>query len=133
MARTDWRTVLRDAPVVEVKRSKKKSGKLSGPPAANTAGGKKRRYSPGVMHVLGVGERRIVGGIAQAASDYLKRSKKSASGGRDGALKDVLRNMARAQESALAQLAKIPRDLTKSREVQRGTKQVRRTLRRLAW
>lgn len=128
MADVDWRTALRDARVVEVKR--KRTAKDA--PGADGTPQKKKR-SKGALYALGIAERRVLGGIAKAGSDYLERSKKSAAKRRDGAVRDVLDNLAQSQEKALRQLAKIPMDVLKSPQVKRGTKRVRRAFRRLTW
>ena len=128
MAKNDWRTTLRESAVVEVGRGPKRDD-ASGTAAPKPR--KKRRYSGGVLHALGVGERRVLGGLAAAAGDYLKRSKKSAAKRRDGAVRDLVANVARAQERAVTQLVKIPRDMTKAGGVKRATKQVRRAVRRV--
>jgi uncharacterized protein YigA (DUF484 family) len=85
------------------------------------------------MHLLGVGEERIVRGAANAAGAYAKRSKKSAAARKDGAVRDALENVAKAQQGAVAQIAKIPRDLTRARDLKRGSKRLQKSLRRLAW
>jgi hypothetical protein len=131
MAQNDWKVVLRDAPVVKVaKKAKKKGVKAAGD---QSPAKKKERHTPGLMQALGVGERRIVRGVAQAAASYAKRSKKAAESARDGGVKEAVKNVANAQKKALSQIAKIPGDLTKSREYRRATKQVRRNVRRIAW
>jgi hypothetical protein len=85
------------------------------------------------MYLLGVGERRIARGIAEAASEYARRADASATGSRDGAVRDAIENVVRAQEHALRQIAKIPRDVTRSRDYRRGSKRLRRSLGRVAW
>jgi hypothetical protein len=131
MAQRDWRLFLRDAPVVSVKTKKGKAAVEAG--EAAPAKKKKRKTSPGMMHLLGVGEERIVRGVAKAAGAYAKRSKKSAVARKDGAVRDALDNAAKAQEGAVAQIAKIPRDLTRARDLKRGSKRLQKSLRRLAW
>jgi hypothetical protein len=132
MAQTDWRLFLRDASVVRVETKKKKRAAVESGSDVVAKKKRKKKTSPGVMRVLGVGEQRLVRGIAKAAGDYAERSKKSAAS-KDGAVRDVLKNVAKAQESALAQIGKIPRDLTKARELKRGSKRLRKSLRKLAW
>ena len=134
MAQTDWRLFLRDASVVRVETKKKKRAAVES--EADVVAKKKKKKkttktSPGVMRLLGVGEQRVVRAIANAAGDYGKRSKKSAAS-KDGAVRDVLKNLAKAQEGAIGQIGKIPRDLTKARELKRGSKRLRKSLRRLA-
>jgi len=130
MAQEDWRLFLRDASVVRVETKKKK--KTAADTKAGAAVKKKRKTSPGVMHVLGVAEQRILRGVAKAGGSYAKKSKKSAAK-KDGAVRDLLTNVAKAQEGAIGQLAKIPRDLVKARELKRGSKQVRKSVRRIAY
>lgn len=131
MAQEDWRLFLRDASVVRVEPKKKKKAAVDAKPGAAVKK-KKRKTSPGVMHLLGVGEQRVVRSIAKAGSSYAKRSRKSAAK-KDGAVRDLVKNVAKAQEGAIGQLAKIPRDLVKARELKRGSKQLRKSLRRLAY
>lgn len=133
MAQTDWRLFLRDASVVRVETKKKKKVAVASDTdvVAKKKKKKKTKTSPGVMRLLGVGEQRVVRAIAKAAGDYAERSKKSAAS-RDGAVRDVLKNLAKAQEGAIGQIGKIPRDLTKARELKRGSKRLRKSLRRLA-
>ena len=133
MAQTDWRLFLRDASVVRVETKKKKKVAVESDTdvVAKKKKKKKTKTSPGVMRLLGVGEQRVVRAIAKAAGDYAERSKKSAAS-RDGAVRDVLKNLAKAQEGAIGQIGKIPRDLTKARELKRGSKRLRKSLRRLA-
>ncbi len=135
MSSSDWRTTLRTAAVVQVKPKRAKRATPVGPTSDEAAVPKarksKRRYSGGLLHALGVGERRVLGGLAAAAGDYLARSKKSAAKRRDGAVRDLARNLAKAQERAVAHLAKIPRDLTKAADVKRATTQVRKAVSRL--
>lgn len=133
MAQDDWKVFLRDAPVVKVQNKAKKPKKAGGKPADAESKAKTERHTPGLMQALGVAERRLVRGVAQAAGSYAKRSKKAAQGARDGALKDAVKNVVKAQEKAAAQLAKVPSDLTKSREYRKAAKQVRRNVRRIAW
>lgn len=132
MTSRNWRTFLRDAPVVEVRsrRAEKRSKR-----GAEADGGRKRerRSSSGLMYLLGVGERRLARGLAQAASEYARRADASAMESRDGAVRDAIENVVRAQEHALRQMAKIPRDLTRSRDYRRGAKRVRRSLGRVSW
>jgi hypothetical protein len=122
MAKADWRTTLRDSPVITVKVK-------NGAQKKTAAKKKKERYSPGVMYSLGVAERRVLRGLAEGAKDYLERSSASAEAHRDGALRDLVRNAARAQQTVIKQLAKIPKDITKSPEVKRGAKRVRSIVR----
>ena len=135
MAQTDWRLFLRDASVVRVETKKKKKAAVES--EADVVAKKKKKKkttktSPGVMRLLGVGEQRIVRAIAKAAGEYAERSKKSAAS-KDGAVRDMLKNVARSQEGAIGRIAKIPRDLTKARELKRGSKRLGKSLRKLAW
>jgi hypothetical protein len=132
MAQTDWRLFLRDASVVRVETKKKKKAAVESETDVAVKKKKKRKTSPGVMRLLGIGEQRIVRGVAKAAGDYAKRSKKSAAS-KDGAVRGILKNVVKAQEGAIGQIAKIPRDLTKARELKRGSKRLGKSLRRLAW
>jgi hypothetical protein len=132
MAQKDWRLFLRDAPVVSVKAKKRKVAVESAEDAPAKKK-KKPKTSRGAMHLLSVGEERIVRGLASAAGGYAKRSKKSALARKDGAIRDVLGNVAKAQQGAVAQIAKIPRDLTRARELKKGSKRLQKSLRRLAW
>ena len=130
MADADWRTTLRDARVVEVKKKKRATAASSVPNDGKT---RRKKPSGGALYALGIAEHRVLGGVAKAANDYLKRSKKSAAARRDGAVRDLLDNLGKSQEKAIGQLAKIPMDVIKSPQVKRGTKRLRRTLRRLTW
>jgi hypothetical protein len=132
MARQNWRTFLRDAPVVEV--AGRKSGKRSKAASDDDRGRKReRRSQSGLMYLLGVGERRLARGLAGAASEYARRADASAGESRDGAVRDAIENLVRAQEHALRQIAKIPRDMTRSRDYRRGAKRLRRSFGRVAW
>jgi hypothetical protein len=131
MVQEDWRLFLRDAGVVQVK-PRKKNKIAVGSKTEGAAKRKKKNTSPGVMHLLGVGEQRLLRGLAAAGGTYAKRSKKSAAK-KDGAVRDVLENLARAQETAVGQVAKVPRDLTRNRDLKRGSKRLRKSLRRVAY
>jgi hypothetical protein len=126
----DWKLKLRDAPVVTVaKKSTKKGANASDGEAA----AKKEKHTPGLLHAFGMGERRLARAVSQAAVAYTKRSKKAAQSGRDGAVRAVPENLAKALEKGLAQIVKIPSDVTKSREYRKASKQARRNARRIAW
>jgi hypothetical protein len=131
MNETNWQSTLRDSPVVEVAKRSRAHATVPDPGAAKPK--KRKKSSSGVLFGLGVGERRLLQGLATAAGDYQARSAKSAGAKRDGAVRDVLKNLLRAQEKAVLQLTKIPNDLTKSKEYKRVSKRARRLLRRLAW
>jgi hypothetical protein len=133
MAQRDWRLFLRDAPVVTVKAKKRKAVVQSEEEGGPAKKKKKPKTSRGAMHLLGVGEERVVRGVAKAAGSYAERSKKSALARKDGAIRDLLDNVAKAQQSAVGQIAKIPRDLTRVRELKKGSKRLQKSLRRLAW
>jgi len=132
-SRGSWQTFLRDAPVVQVETRRAEKKKTKAKRGGDEDRKRERRSSSGLMYLLGVGERRLARGIAEAASEYARRADHSALESRDGAVRDAIENVVRAQEHALRQFAKIPRDLTRSRDYRRGSKRLRRSFDRFSW
>jgi hypothetical protein len=75
----------------------------------------------------------VARGLARAAGEYARRAESSAEHSRDGAVRDAIENLVRAQEHALRQLGKIPRDLTQSRDYEKASKRMRKSLNRFTW
>jgi len=111
VANTDWLSVLQNPDVVKVSR-----------------GRGRRRYGKGVPHLLGLAEFRISQAVADGVEAYRRRSRRSARRRKDGALRDFARNIAAAQDKVVTRMAKLPRDLTGTREFTRLNKSMRKPM-----
>ena len=84
-----------------------------------TKKGGKRRYSSGLKDVQKLEEgasragQRLAQAVADGFGEYRRRRDSSADRKKDGAIKDVVRNLGRAAEEALRTGAKVPSDLTR--------------------
>jgi hypothetical protein len=93
-----------------------------------------RRYSPGLMTILGIAEDRVLGGLAKGADAYRSRSERSAHKRKDGAVRDFAENVMRSPEKFVDEVAKVPRDFTESRTWKRMRRRAGRvTVRLLEW
>lgn len=116
---TDWLSVLQGNRIV----INQKRGKRT----------RRRRYSRGLMYMMGSMEDRVLGGLARGGRDYRRRSNRSARARRDGAMRDFMRNMSRSQEQSTQQASKLPRDMANSSMVKRMRRNVRRLARNISW
>jgi len=95
---------------------------------------KKRKYSRGVLRVVGIVDRHVVGGMVHGLEVYRKRSDKSSKKRRDGALRDLGKNLARAHRKGTNRMTKAPKALVRTRDFKRPQKNLRRLLLRpLSW
>jgi hypothetical protein len=98
------------------------------PPLELDAGGKrkgKKRYSRGLKEPEKMADSyaraasRLARAVADGVDEYRRSRDKSARRKRDGAIRDVVRNVGRGLEEALTQGAKVPTDLSKRVSVRR--------------
>ncbi len=107
------------------------------PPAVAAVVGKrkKRKYSKGLKEVQQFGRSmskastRVARALAKGMATYRKRSDKSASKKRDGALRDLSVNLAEGLGKSMRILSGVPSDLAKAMNGPRARKRVRRQLR----
>jgi hypothetical protein len=93
---------------------------------------RKKRYSRGLRDLqisnrgLARTSRRLLKAVERGMKTYLKESNKSARKKRDGALRDMGRNVSDAIGSGLRELSGIPRDVARTL----STRSTRRSMRR---
>jgi Family of unknown function (DUF6312) len=111
---------------------------LSKPIVIKTKKQKKKKYSSGLKDVQVIGRRmsKISSDIAHSMSEgvdsYRKASDKSARKKRDGALRDINLNVAKAVSRALRESSDIPFDLAKSLTTRGSRRSARRQIRAIS-
>ena len=103
-------------------------------PTAPVVEKKKRKFSKGLKGVQKM-ERavtkatgRVARAIAKGVADYRERSDASSYKKRDGALRDLNKNVAKSLSKALRTISNVPKDLAKGLDGKRARKRMRRSL-----